>query len=424
MARTTEAAVKAILLRDYDSVNEPSLEPFIEIASAHVDNLADTPQAELIERWLSAHFYVMADPVYISKSTDGVSGSFAGFTFNRYTGYSPLMESRYGRMALAIDGSGALKSGSGGTSVSGISLATKAAALSDEKLIKPPSVKASNQYLNRLYPFLYIRGTGFELTASLNTVSFNRGAIGTVIVSSPTLLLVELTTFPTTTGPLVASVTNHQGHASTIVQVAEVVNTTLVGHWPMNEGSGNTLADVTAGNDLTLQTGSGTWSVDTPGSIAGSGGCISSVALTSTYRKDSAVLLDKNASRTIAFWFKLGTNDSVQFKQGTSLYTRGAAIEQVFADADTKEGTPVDFATDNLPSINTWHHYAFEWDGTQARYFLDGVVVYEDSAIGTLKTVNGEALLTLTGNTLAKMKDLREYNSALPDAQIAALAGV
>jgi hypothetical protein len=86
MARTTSSAVLAILLRDYDSVNNPSLEPFIEAASSLMDDVAacavaadatlSSTKLELMERWLAAHFYTKNNPVYQSKTTSQASATF------------------------------------------------------------------------------------------------------------------------------------------------------------------------------------------------------------------------------------------------------------------------------------------------------------------------------------------------------------
>lgn len=86
MARTTDTLVKAVLQRDYDLVNTPSLTRFIDSASMIVDRLvacatsrgytlADAELAE-IETWLAAYRYTHNNPVYASKSTDGRSASF------------------------------------------------------------------------------------------------------------------------------------------------------------------------------------------------------------------------------------------------------------------------------------------------------------------------------------------------------------
>ena len=114
MARTTAAAVQAVLApgKDYDTEDEPSLDPFIDTATAIVDRVEDCAVAkdrtltdaelELIERWLAAHLYAMSDQTYASKSTAGASASFHGQTGMH------LEATKYGQTALTVDYSGCL----------------------------------------------------------------------------------------------------------------------------------------------------------------------------------------------------------------------------------------------------------------------------------------------------------------------------
>lgn len=100
------------MLNDYDAVENPSLAPFIDTASAVVDDVAKcatdkdetltSVRLELIERWLAAHFYVCSDQTYSSKSTDGASASFHGQTGMYFE------SSRYGQTAMRLDPSGCL----------------------------------------------------------------------------------------------------------------------------------------------------------------------------------------------------------------------------------------------------------------------------------------------------------------------------
>ena len=112
MARTTSTLVIGILGRDYDSQPEvgapPSLTPYIDTASALVDDIVANAVAlglpalsagrlELIERWLSAHYYQQSDQGFTSKSTDGASASFKGQTGKGLNG------TQYGQSAITLD---------------------------------------------------------------------------------------------------------------------------------------------------------------------------------------------------------------------------------------------------------------------------------------------------------------------------------
>lgn len=124
-ARTDPAHVQAILVKDYDAVNQVDLTPYIATASAVVDRvvsdaqtkknitLSDGPhlvagdsigtEAELIERWLAAHFYAVSDKPYTQKSTDKASASFNGQTAQ---GFEATL---YGQMAMRVDWSQCLR---------------------------------------------------------------------------------------------------------------------------------------------------------------------------------------------------------------------------------------------------------------------------------------------------------------------------
>ena len=81
--RTTPAAVEGVLKQDYDPADD--LLPFIETASSLVDDAFACSQRkkqplsgakqELMERWLSAHFYCVSEGKYTSRSEGGVTVS-------------------------------------------------------------------------------------------------------------------------------------------------------------------------------------------------------------------------------------------------------------------------------------------------------------------------------------------------------------
>jgi hypothetical protein len=114
--RTTEAAVQGII--EVDSAI--ALDPFIESASALVDDIAaleDPPNAtrlELIERYLSAHFYTLRDPRVTSEKAGPVSANYQSKVD------MGLNTSHYGQMAISLDNSGLLTSASKGKVAGGV----------------------------------------------------------------------------------------------------------------------------------------------------------------------------------------------------------------------------------------------------------------------------------------------------------------
>lgn len=89
------------------------LTSYIEAAASMVDQIVhrrspigkriDNYQAEIVERWLSAHFYCMMDKAYSNKSTAGASATYQGQTKNF------LEATYYGQMALRLDPTGILE---------------------------------------------------------------------------------------------------------------------------------------------------------------------------------------------------------------------------------------------------------------------------------------------------------------------------
>jgi hypothetical protein len=111
--RTTAQAVKGVLLRGYNTRDNPSLNPFIEMASAVTDTLRTRAAAagtsityanlELIERNLAAHFYAMSDRGFSSEGTEGANTSYDGQTA-RNLDFTP-----HGQRARMLDPTGMLQ---------------------------------------------------------------------------------------------------------------------------------------------------------------------------------------------------------------------------------------------------------------------------------------------------------------------------
>ena len=105
--RTSSAAVGGII--EVDATID--LTPFIETASALVDDIAagDTnsvltdTRLELIERWLSAHFYAIRDPRTSRERADRIE-----LTYQTKVDLN-LSVTHYGQQAMILDSTGQLK---------------------------------------------------------------------------------------------------------------------------------------------------------------------------------------------------------------------------------------------------------------------------------------------------------------------------
>jgi len=110
MARTTPSNVISILLGNYDGSSD--LTGVIDTAALMVDRVLacalrksvviTDQEAEMIERYLAAHYYGHSDQFFQSKATMSASGSFQGQTGKGLDG------SQYGQTAQSLDPSGCL----------------------------------------------------------------------------------------------------------------------------------------------------------------------------------------------------------------------------------------------------------------------------------------------------------------------------
>ena len=101
--RTTDAAVKGII--EVDALI--STVPFIEVANDLVTELCTSSsytstKLELIERWLSAHFYAIRDQRVDTEKAGSVSQKF------QYKVDLNMFQTIYGQQAMLIDTAGNL----------------------------------------------------------------------------------------------------------------------------------------------------------------------------------------------------------------------------------------------------------------------------------------------------------------------------
>lgn len=114
--RTTAEAVGNIIEVD----GSIDLTPFIETASSLVDDVAAASGApgatrlELIERYLSAHFYTLRDPRPVSERAGPVSATYQSKVA------LGLKTSHYGQTAISLDPTGVLDAASKGKQIGAV----------------------------------------------------------------------------------------------------------------------------------------------------------------------------------------------------------------------------------------------------------------------------------------------------------------
>jgi hypothetical protein len=76
--------------------------------------------------------------------------------------------------------------------------------------------------------------------------------------------------------------------------------------------------------------------------------------------------------------------------------------------------------------VDTWHHIATVYDGTQAKVYFDGVLDGSMPASGAINTGAGPLLFGHSVDSpyfAGALDEIRWYGRSLTDAEVAALAG-
>jgi glucose/arabinose dehydrogenase len=213
--------------------------------------------------------------------------------------------------------------------------------------------------------------------------------------------------------------------ATTLTATYREVTTTpitgLVAAYGFNEGSGTAINDKSGtGNNGTAA--ATTWTTGHSGGALNFNGSSSMVTIADSNS------LDLSAGLTLDAWVKPTTTDNdwrtVVLKErddGLSygLYSAGsdgpAGFVRIGAE-DRVAGGP-----NTLPA-NTWTHIAITYDGSQLRFYVNGVLVETRNQTGAIVTSPGA--LRIGGNTVwdeyfaGTIDDVRVYNRALTAAQI------
>jgi hypothetical protein len=202
--------------------------------------------------------------------------------------------------------------------------------------------------------------------------------------------------------------------------------TGLVGYWKLDEGYGTSFADLSgSGNTGTLST-AGRWVTS---SLAGTG--FDNQAAVNLGGDSYGTLGVTNipslsAAKSITCWVKITTTAGVQHMvsyddtAGNSIGVgiRGGALQA------WKGGGSV-LATTSAPSLNTWVHVAYTWDGTTNKIYLDGGTPGTSTTSPNSGTVTRGFIGTWDGiNELlwGQIDEVRSYNVALTAAQVKNLA--
>jgi hypothetical protein len=197
---------------------------------------------------------------------------------------------------------------------------------------------------------------------------------------------------------------------------------TLVGYWPLNEGSGTVVYDY-SGNNVT-----GTWS----GTQIGNNGYYINAAKVGSYAGDFDGISDKilmgplttGIRLTMSAWIKTSNvgQQSVlnNYANNNGIYW-GTTSGDVFSYSSAI--SPPDFLGTHLVSNGVWHFITYTLDGSSGTFYIDGVLDKQISQTRFSITSAGAIGFGQSSNDYFNglIGDVRFYNRALSAAQILAM---
>jgi hypothetical protein len=225
----------------------------------------------------------------------------------------------------------------------------------------------------------------------------------------------------------------------------------LVAHWTLDEGSGTTAGDSSAGNNVGTIAGGAIWSTtDLPLVPSGTSAALEMDGIDDQVNIVGYKGIAGTGDRTISAWIRTSTNNSAANKGIVSWGTNVTSQKWTFR-IQNSNGTPGTirieanggyFVGNTVVTDTEWHHVAVTWanDGTpdvqDAKLYVDGVL---DAEFGNVDTppsasqsiaINTASIADVligdnfqaTHNWDGWMDDVRIYDEALDAAAIADLA--
>lgn len=278
-------------------------------------------------------------------------------------------------------------------------------------------VDPTNNSSSRLYYTYATNGTQYETTAAMESQKYGVGGSNDVISNDG--------------GPL-ASV--YEKGSKLGMEPLDYGDTSLVGYWPLNEGT-NTIAYDDSGNNATgswsgTQTGTnGYYSTGQGGGYQWAGafdGNTDYVNFGSEARIQNlngitfSLWIDPSATGTtylLNTW--LGSPTGIVFGLTGSPGVQFAMTPQ--------GGSYTSASTSSYPSLNSWSLITGTYNGTKASLYINGILVGTGSATSGLTPAGSSNLIIGKKSDSASnyfpglIDDVRIYNRALSAAQIAAM---
>jgi hypothetical protein len=213
-----------------------------------------------------------------------------------------------------------------------------------------------------------------------------------------------------------------------------------VAWWKLNESSGQTAADTSsASNTATLS------NMTDANHVAGQNGNSLSFNGTNQFATANEYVTDNVTPLSVSVWANfssLGGSDHVvvshydyqNTKSGWTLYTQTIASNKITVKLSPNGGSGSSYTANyTVPALNTWTHYAFTYDGSQLKFYINGSVVSPSATTGTLPSsifndINTQVVIGASGNSVTntsyisgKIDDVRIYDRVLSASEVTSI---
>ena len=273
----------------------------------------------------------------------------------------------------------------------------------------------TNTSSSRLYYTYTTNGTQYEVTAVMESQKYSPGGSNDVI---------------TPDGGALASV--YEKGSKLGLEPMDYGDPSLIGFWPMDEGS-NSIAYDYSGTNATgswYGTGAGTGGTYySPGKIGpyagtfdGTSTYVANVANNSAFTLTNAV--------TMVAWVKLsglGTDQKIISKRPSyvlTVFSSNIPETEIFIGGSSQDTRSASGGT--VLTTGVWYQIAGTYDGSTLKTYVNGVLDRQISVSGTLSSTTyaidlGKTADAMNANFNGLIDDARVYNRALTATQLAAL---
>lgn len=208
---------------------------------------------------------------------------------------------------------------------------------------------------------------------------------------------------------------------------AQSIDDGLVGYWPFDEGNGSTSLDLSGNNNTATLHTPNSFTNNTASTDFANPFAFALANNVNSYATASGNKIDNLQQFTLAFWVRI--NPAATHPPMTMIsLNNGKAAFRYYDQGNLAFDITVNGIQRHILTLNSniadgnYHHLVGSYDGAMIRFYYDGApYVIDFPASGPLPTGQGVSFSTPDAPLDGALDDVRLYNRALGDNEVAAL---